>query len=186
MEDPFVILIKRIRDKDPRLTPQELEKEIANCVGIKINEVIKQTVTNGYIALLQETIKNAFGLSCEITPALSLYVNVSNTSDQETTIEPFSSLPFEKALATILEKDFHTISDEQVLELTEGVINGACQQFLDSVLLVHPLLMKISKRFMEVFHEQLFIQLRNPVRMIINMGPPPQNETTPVRPGMYL
>lgn len=188
MEDTCAILIRRIRDKDPALTPQELEKEIAHCVGTKINEIIKQIVTNGYIPLLQEAVTDAFDLSCEVTPALSLYVNVSNTSGEEISIESFSSLPFEKALAEILEKDFCTLSDEHVLELTERVINQACGQFLDNVLLVHPLIMKISQRFIEVFHEQPVIQLRNPARMIINMGPPPESATTPpvVRPGMYL
>ena len=187
MEDLFAALSKRIHDKDPLLTPQELEKEIANCVGAKINEVIKHAITDGPVTLLQKAIKDAFGLSCEIAPALSLYVNVSDALHQEILIEPFSSLPFEKALAAILEKDFHALSDEQVLELTENIINGACQQFLDSVLLVHPLIIKITQRFTEVFHEQLMVQLRNPARMIINMGPPPQDATIPpIRPGMYL
>jgi len=187
MEDSLGVLIGRIRNRDPVLTPQELEKEIAHCIGMKINEVIKQTVTDGHVALLQEAIKDSLGLSCEVAPALSLYVNVSDKSNQEIVIEPFSSLPFEKALGVILEKNFCTLSDEQVLESTERVINEACRQFLDNVLLVHPLIMKISQRFTEVFHEQLIVQLRNPARMIINMGPPPQDATiSPIRPGMYL
>lgn len=187
MEDSWGVLIGRIRNKDPLLTPQELEKEIAHCIGMKINEVIKQTVTDGHVALLQEVIRDSLGLSCEVAPALSLYVNVSDRLDQEIVIEPFSSLPFEKALGAILEKNFCTFSDEQVLELTERVINGACEQFLNNVILVHPLIMKICQRFTEVFHEQLMVQLRNPARMIINMGPPPQDPTTPpIRPGMYL
>ncbi|MEK7083599.1 MAG: hypothetical protein AAB972_05485 [Patescibacteria group bacterium] len=187
MEDSLGVLMRRIRDKDPILTPQELEKQIADCVGTKINEAIKQTLANRYIALLQETIKDVFGLFCEIAPALSLYVNVSDTSDENISIEPFSSLPFEKSLAAILEKDFCALADEQIAELTEEVINEACKQFLDNVLLPHPLLTKISQRFEEVFHEQLAVQLRDPARMIINMGPPPQDATPPpVRPGMYL
>jgi len=189
MEDLSGILIKRIRDKDPLLTPQELEKEIANCIGTKINEIIKQTVTDGYIALLQQTIKDAFGFSCEIAPALSLYVNVTSESNEneKISIDSFSSLLFEKALTEILEKDFCTLSDEQVIESTERAINQGCKQFLDSVLLPHPLLMKIFERFTKIFHDQLAIVLRNPARIIINMGPPPKNTTTPVgRPGMYL
>ncbi len=187
MENRFGMLIRRIREKDPMLTPQELEKEIAHCVGAEINKIIHQTVTDGPIKFLKQTISETLGLACEVVPALSLYVNVSNKLGHEISIEPFSSLSFEKKLMAILEKDFHTLSDEQVLESTEEVINEACQQFLDSVLLVHPLIMKIAQRFTEVFHEQLMVQLRNPARMIINMGPPPQDETPPpVRPGMYL
>lgn len=187
MEDSLGMLIERIRNKDPELTSQKLEKEIAHCIGMKINEVIKQTITDGHVALLQEIIKNSLGLSCEIAPALSLYVNVSDKPDQEIVIESFSSLPFEKALGIILEKNFCTLSDEQVLELTERVINEACGQFLNNVLLVHPLIMKISQRFTEFFHEQLMVQLRNPARMIINMSPPPQDAIIPpIRPGMYL
>mgnify|MGYP001613432139 CR=1 FL=1 len=185
MEDAFAILMQRIHEKDPALTPPELEKEVAHCIGAKINELIREHI--GPAAFLQEAIKNVLGLSCEITPSLSLYVNVTTKPGEETFNDPFSSLAFEKTLETIMEKDFSTLPDEFILQLTDDAINAASKLFLNSVLLSHPLLTKIFQRFTDVFHEQLTVVLRDPVRTIINMGEPPQSATNSfARPGMYL
>jgi hypothetical protein len=167
MEDTLEVLIRRIRDKDPILTPPELEKQIADCVGIKINEAIKQTVADGPIELLQQAIQETMGLSCEVTPALSLYVNVSNTLDQETFIESFSSLPFEKALTTIAEKNFSITPSEKILDSINEAINQASEVFIHNMLLSHPLLMKIFRRFTEIFHEQLAIILHDPITVFV-------------------
>lgn len=188
MEDPLEVLIKRICDKDPVLTPQELEKEIAHCVGMKINDLIKQTVTAGHIELLQQVIRETFDLSCEVTPALSLYVNISNASSQKTSIESFSSLPFEQALAAITEKNFSLISSEEILDSVNKVVNRASELFIHSVLLSHPMLMKIFQRFMETFHEQLNVMLRDPIMIFMQSQDVPKETEVENKshPGTYL
>lgn len=188
MEDSLGILIKRIRDKDPLLTPQELEKGIAHCVGMKINELIKQTVTEGHIELLQQTVHEALGLSCEVTPALSLYVRVSNAEDQETSIESFSSLPFEEALAVIAEKDFSAFSSEKILELITETINQTSELFVHNVLLSHPLIIKIFRQFAETFHEQLAIMMHDSITILSENGYTQKKDGAEYdnRPGMYL
>lgn len=145
MEDLFGILIKRIRDKDPLLTPQELEKEIANCVGMKINELIKQTVTDEQVTLLQQTVLECLGLSCEVAPSLSLFVSVGNASNRENSVESFSTNSFEQALSVIAGKDFSTVPSEKILDSINAVVNRASESFIHSILLSHPLLIKIFR-----------------------------------------
>ncbi len=179
--------MRRIHEKDPALTPQKLEKEIAHCIGAKLNELIRDS--SEHIIFLQEAIKKYLDLSCEVAPSLALYVSVtseSNESSQKSVADSPSS-QFEKALQAIMERDFTAMPDELILQLTDDAINTACKIFLNSVVLSHPLVTKIFQRFTDVFHEQLAVTVRNPVRIIINMGEPPQNATASYTPqNMYL
>ena len=166
MDEKYTAIFNKFRGQDPPVTKEELERQIAQCIGEDINKALQKVTTGENITSFQQAIQDTFGITCEIVPALSLYVNLINRSDEATPIRPFSSLPFEQFLDEILQKDSQSTSPDEIIALTEQAINGSCEHFLDAVLLTSPLLMKIFKRLVQEFNEKIVVLRRSPVRIL--------------------
>ena len=166
MNEKYNAIVNQFHGQNPPLTKEECERRIAQCVGEDINEALKDVTAGENITSFQQAMQDTFGITCEIVPALSLYVNLNDRSDEAPSITPFSSLPFEQRLGAILEKDPQSTSSAEIIARTEEAINESCDYFLNAVLLTNPLLMKIHKRLVEEFHEKTVIRVTLPVQIL--------------------
>ena len=186
MEDKFAALLKRYDTQQPPITHEELERQIAHCVGEDINAAVKEVTASASITSFAKAMQEKFGMTCEISPALSLYVSVSNELAKEISVDAFSSLPFEDMLKTILQRDTQTTSAQEIAELAQQAINESCEHFLNAIILSHPLLMKIFQRLHEEFQKTVIIVSRSPVKILFGDSYQPDVSDSTVRPGMYL
>jgi len=106
--DTLTNLALRIGAEDPELTPDAIEKIIADHIGKRVNALFEEIETHPDVALLRSTIQEKFGYECQIVPEMALYVNIGDSSDKSPVI-PFSSRALEQAIQQILEKDFSTV-----------------------------------------------------------------------------
>lgn len=187
MAETFASLTARIRAQDMTITPEELEKLIAYRVSELVDEVFKQIRESSDIASLRYAIQDRFDFCCEIAPAMSIYVNVSNEAGKND-VPPFSSLPFEEAIRAIMQKDFSTTSPEEILGWTRNVMNNACNHFLEAVILSNPELIKLFGRFMRQFGKSIMAITDPPVMLQAGEPQPAPAPALPSdqRPGMYL
>ena len=186
MEDKLAALLKRYNTQEPPMTHEELERQIAHCVGEDINAAVKEVIAGINVTSFSKTMQEKFGMTCEICPALSIYVSVSNEPAEEISTHAFSSLPFEEMLTAILQKDVQTTSAQEMIERAQQAINASCEHFLNAIILSHPLLMKIFQRLHEEFQKTVIIVSRSPVKILFGDSYQPDVSDSTVRPGMYL
>ena len=184
MEDALAKLLERFGAEDPTLTHEELERQIAHTMGERINAAVRDVTENEDLVSFLQTMQEKFGLLCEITPTLSLYVNINDEHDQQDRAPSFSSLPLEESLNAI---NAQSIPPEKVIALTEQAINQSCDYFLNAVILSNPLLMKIFKRLQDEFGKSLAIAIKMPVSILSVSTEDIHNKNiSDGRPGMYL
>lgn len=188
MEDKFAALLKRYDTQEPPIDHEELERQIAHCVGEDINAAVKEVTASASITSFIKAMQERFGMTCHIFPALSLYVSVGDEQAGKISTDAFSSLPFEDMLKAILQKDFRATSADGIAELVQQAINGTCEHFLNTVIISHPLLMKIFTRLQEDFQKNVVIVTRSPVKILFggHYQSDVSDSTSTVRPGMYL
>ncbi len=160
-------LAAQFETQNPPLTREELERQIACYLSDDLNDAVQEVATREDIITFTQLMQEKFGLSCEIAPALSLYVNLSSPSDEQqpSSIEEFSSLSFEKMLDAVLQKNKEATSPEEIVQLMQDAINAGCKHFLNAVVLCHPLLMKIFRRLQTEFNKTVTITTRTPVKV---------------------
>ena len=183
MAETFGSLAARIRAQDP-LTPDELEKLIAHRVSEIVDLVFKDIVLGQDTIALRDAIKEKFGFCCEIAPAMSIYVNISAEPGQND-IPAFSTLPFEEAIAALMEKDFSAMEQQEVIGMVSNVINHGCKHFIDAVIFSNPELMKLFKRYMQVFGHQITAMVDPPVTLCSVQSKPPQRPSDPPPSGTF-
>lgn len=82
-EHALTLLIQRLTEPESPLTPQDVEKEIAGYIGERINALLNEILTSEDMVCVKEKILEKFGFDCTISPELSLFVDVSEESEQK-------------------------------------------------------------------------------------------------------
>lgn len=185
MAETFESLTARIQAQDPTITPQELEKLIAHCVGEMVGEILSNIVIGPKTVALQEAIRERFNLPCEIAPAMSIYVNILNETEL-VEVTPFSSLPFEEEIKNIMEKDFSAMTPQDVLALVSDTVNNGCDHFLDAIIFSNHELLKLFKQFMQTFDAHITVIKGNPLTLYAGDSLSPLCQETPQTFGNYL
>lgn len=156
-ENLLTLLIKQLNEPESALTPQDIEKAITRHIGERINALLKEIMTGEDMTAVKEKILEKFGFTCTISPELSLYIDVSEQSEQHAPRPSFSTAHFEISLQKILETDFSAQEPASILEHLSDIINQTCEYFNLTVLLSHPLMFQVLSRLSNIYPEGISV-----------------------------
>lgn len=183
MKDALAELLARYGAQDPPMTLNDLEKEIAHCVSMKINEIAQEVITGDTISAFKNCAEK-HGLNCEIAPALSLFVSVRQADIKIPMREElFSSLTLDDSMQMILDNAEQAQSSAELIAWVRDAMNLACSNFLNAVVVRHPLALRIFQILAEKYNLTVNIAMRSPIQLLTQSLP---DAPLPVRPGMYI
>jgi len=183
MAETFATLAQRIQAGDPDITPQELEKLIADHVHELITDMAEQIDNSVDMTMIRQAIQDQFGLYCEMEPSISIYVNIGDTPSKNI-FPAFSTVKLEQDLEAIIATSAGK-SVHDILDAVNTAINNICISFLHAVIFSQPVLKQIFLHLKNVHNvHELTMGIHEPVKIIT--GRELGEATPPIRPGMYL